>query len=212
MSPVTNAFCNCPLRPVFQGPMVVTPCFRHLKSKPATKMIKTPTIGMIRKYIHVFPEVPLVGDCSLNGFSAEWVEALAPIVGGLAGESNGTGDWGWCFFAFGIAGKAPLLRVVGRAIIGWEEDPPPAGAAWRLLDCSSSLRRTKLARISTFCSGDPAQCKRYQICPTSTNFENKQPRLENVLYSLSGLTKQFSLRPCRASFPSLNLLMRVGNQ
>jgi hypothetical protein len=51
--------------------MVVTPCFRHLKSKPAAKMIKTPTIGMIRKYIHVFPEVPLVGDCSLNGFSAE---------------------------------------------------------------------------------------------------------------------------------------------
>jgi hypothetical protein len=102
--------------------------------------------------------------------------------------------------------------VVGRAIIGWEEDPPPAGAAWRLLDCSSSLRRTKLARISTFCSGDPAQCKRYQICPTSTNFENKQPRLENVLYSLSGLTKQFSLRPCRVYFPSLNLLMRVGNQ
>jgi hypothetical protein len=61
--------------------------------------------------------------------------------------------------------------VVGIATIGWEEDPPLAGAAWRLLDCSSSLRRSKLTTISTFwtvpCSDDPAQCKRHHIYLTS---------------------------------------------
>ncbi|KAL9355340.1 hypothetical protein Peur_053310 [Populus x canadensis] len=59
------------IRPVFRGPMVVTPCSRQVNSKPPTTMIKTPSIGIIRTYIHVFLEVPLVGGCSLNCFSAE---------------------------------------------------------------------------------------------------------------------------------------------
>ncbi|KAJ6935707.1 hypothetical protein NC652_010660 [Populus alba x Populus x berolinensis] len=71
ISPLTNAFCNSPHRPVFRGPMVVTPCFRQVNSKPPTTMIKTPSIGIIRAYIHVFLEVPLLGGCSLNCFSAE---------------------------------------------------------------------------------------------------------------------------------------------
>jgi hypothetical protein len=41
--------------------MVVTTCFLHNNSKPTATMPKTPAIGIIRKYIHVFPEVPFVG-------------------------------------------------------------------------------------------------------------------------------------------------------
>lgn len=114
MSPVTNAFCNCPLRPVFRGPMVVTR-LRQVNSKPPTTMRKTPSIGIIRTYIHVSLEVPLLGGCSLNCFSAEWLEDIAPIVGGLTGESNVTGDWATllCFW---------FCRVAPNISRGWKRN------------------------------------------------------------------------------------------
>eukprot|EP00258_Populus_trichocarpa_P039164 XP_024455183.1 uncharacterized protein LOC112327240 [Populus trichocarpa] len=43
-----------------RGPMVVTR-FRQVNSKPPTTMRKTPSIGIIRTYIHVSLEVPLLG-------------------------------------------------------------------------------------------------------------------------------------------------------
>lgn len=57
-SPVTNAFCNCPLSPVVQGPIVVTPLLRHMQSMTAATMSKSATPGTTKTYFHIFPELP----------------------------------------------------------------------------------------------------------------------------------------------------------
>lgn len=72
-----------------------------------------------------------------SDFELLWTE-------GSAVEACGAGGECCFFFPFGTAGKAPLLLVIGRAKICPEGDQSLAGAAARLLDCSSSLRRVTL--------------------------------------------------------------------
>ena len=157
-----NAFCNCPLNPVFQGPMVATAWLRNMQKIAAARMSKTATPAEIMIYFHVFPEVPLLEGFWLSVFPGEpgeWTGCLLEFeLLGWAGEGCGAGGGDFFFFSFGTAGKAPLLRIVGRAMIGPEgDDPSLAGAAARLLDCSSSLRRAKLTSfwaIWTMCGSD----------------------------------------------------------
>jgi hypothetical protein len=168
-SPVMNAFCNCPLNPVFQGPMDVTAWLRNMQKTAAETMSKTATPAITIKYFHVFPEVPPLECCWFVGVAeklpGDWIDSSSgfePLES--AGEGSGADGGGSFLFLFGTAGKAPLLLVVGRSMICPEDDPSPAGAAARLLECSSSLRRANLTSFCamwTFCGSEaPALCKK----------------------------------------------------
>ncbi|KAJ7000024.1 hypothetical protein NC653_010703 [Populus alba x Populus x berolinensis] len=160
ISPLTNAFCNSPHRPVFRGPMVVTPCFRQVNSKPPTTMIKTPSIGIIRTYIHVFLEVPLLGD-------------LAPIVGGLTGESNVTQGIERLFFASGLNISRGWMRnnpLRSSQVVGDVQN-------WR-----GSLHFAQVILLSA---------KGIRFVSQAQILKTNKPSLESVLYSLSGLTKRY---------------------
>lgn len=142
-SPVINAFCNWPLNPVFHGPMVATPCFRQKMNMEAKMMSKTATLGTIMMiYLCASSESPLGGESvvvvwedSLLGLDEFWEWGLAREGGGASGALD------CLFFPFVTAGKDPLLRVIGTVVISEGRDPTSTGAAARLLDCSSNLRR-----------------------------------------------------------------------
>lgn len=137
--PVINAFCNCPLIPVFQGFITFAARFRQMQSMITTRMTKTATPVIIMIYFHNFPDAPLGEFCWLAWFTC----------GETEGEGNGAGDW-FCFLLVsGTAGKAPLLWVIGTELISIV-GPPLKGAAARLLDWSNNLRRTELIIFGTF--------------------------------------------------------------
>lgn len=69
------------------------------------------------------------------------------FCGGGVGDGTGTGGGS---FLFGIAGNDPLLLLLGRAMIGSDGKLMLAGAAARLLDCSTSIRRALFVRFLTF--------------------------------------------------------------
>lgn len=144
MIPVTNAFCNCPLNPVFQGRMFFTARLRQTKHMNVTSNAKKTATNIPTMYFHSSPEYLLL---AFWGWATEWW-----CLGGAgAGECKGS------FFSFGTAGNDPLLLVLGRTIIGSAAEAPVAGAAARLLDCSASLRRTVLSRLCD--SEEPAVLK-----------------------------------------------------
>lgn len=155
-SPVTNAFCNWPLSPVFQGPMFVPPFLRHTNSTTAATVRRKAPAGSTYTYFHFFK--PSLNVCWLSvGFSWEvrvgaeccwgsWMESSE-------GEDAGGGDNSFLSFPwgdFGEAGKEPLPNdgIVGSSSGG----APDAGAAARLLPFWSSIRRPGFKTSCTFSS------------------------------------------------------------
>lgn len=116
-----------------------------MKTMAIRTMSKISTLKEIMMYFHIFPfdfweDCPLGFEFSCDGGSRD----------GGCGAGAGGGEF--FFLSFGTAGKEPLLRVVGRAMICPVGTVPVTGAAGRLLACASSLRRAK----TMFDSNKPA--------------------------------------------------------
>lgn len=152
-----NAFCNCPLNPVFQGPMVVTPRLRHIQKIIVAKITDKDTPPIMITYFQKFLELS-VWFCSVVSGSEKFDEVFR--------------RWGWgrgagigvvpCLCFFGTAGKVPLLLELVTVLIESEEgNELLTGAAARLLDSSRSLRRWVLtifcALSSTSSRTEPVQ-------------------------------------------------------
>lgn len=154
--PVIKAFCNCPLNPVFHGLITFTARLFHKKHMATTIMTNKSTLNVITMIFQVPEESCLAEGCWLFSFPGE-----AGVDSGAGGGSC-AGDWFLFLLAFDTAGKAPLLRVVGRLMICLV-GPTLTGAAARLLDWSSNFRRSKLP--STFWaitdSSEHTWCKPY---------------------------------------------------
>lgn len=115
--PVMNAFCSCPLSPVFQGLMLFAPCLLQMKSTATKRVRKKAKLGITETYFQFIPEEPPEG-----------------FPFGTLGEPFDAAG-----YRFTTAGKDPLLRVTGAVSSGVAPIP---GAARRFLDSSRSLRRT----------------------------------------------------------------------
>lgn len=149
--PVINAFCNCPLIPVFQGFITFAARFRQMQSMITTRMTKTATPVIIMIYFHNFPDAPLGEFCWLAWFTC----------GETEGEGNGAGDW-FCFLLVsGTAGKAPLLWAIGIELISIAGPPLKCSAA-RLLDWSSNLRRAESTTFWT--NSDSSEPTWWKVC------------------------------------------------
>lgn len=110
----------------------------------------TPEITII--YFQSFPGAPLA--------EFGWLVWLS--CGKSVGECSGAANW-FCFLlASGTAGKDPLLMEIGIRLI-CIAGSPLKGAAARLLDWSSNLRRAELIRFDKFGSisdsSEPTWCK-----------------------------------------------------
>lgn len=91
-------------------------------------------------YFHIVPEEPLATGCWSVGFPREstgfWEDCLLVlgVLGNCGRSAVGEGKDDGGGFPFSIAGKAPLLQVVGTVIICPGGAPPLAGTAGRLLN------------------------------------------------------------------------------
>lgn len=158
--PVTNAFCNCPLNPDFQGLMSFTARVRQTQNM----MVATITTKIATNTPIIY--FPLSPECSSSFF----VPLALPTAwwgGDSAGEREGF------FFSLGIAGNEPLLLVLGTAIMVSSGEGPLTRAATKLTDSPASLRRTVLTRVVICGSIAPAECEN----STSVKFLNFQSLL-----------------------------------
>lgn len=133
-----KAFCNCPLNPVFQGPIVLVALLLQMINMAEARMTENnPTDNPTIRF-RGFPDFPAAG-LVVSVALCSW---LGVGVGIGAGDS---------FFLFGFAGNEPLL-LLGRVSVGpgWVGATILGGMAARLLDCSTSTRRTFFSWLSTF--------------------------------------------------------------
>lgn len=120
--PVIKAFCNCPLIPVLQGPMVLTARLLHTHQSTMARIISKSIQKLIMTQIFHL-------SLSLSGVR----------FGGGGNDGGG----------LGTAGNDPLLLVVGRAmILGGAILSLGDGTAARFEDCSASFRRATCSTIS----------------------------------------------------------------
>lgn len=151
--PVTNAFCNCPLNPVFQGPMDLAALLLQMQMIAIIMMSKRSPKKMATIYFQLSRDFPESG----TGISASPWSGPGPVplscCGGDVVEDGATFP--------GTAGNDPLLLLLGWAITLPNGAPPLAGAAARLFDPSSNLRRVGLgglSRVWIMCGlGEPAK-------------------------------------------------------
>lgn len=139
ISPVTNAFCSCPLIPVFRGPMVTAALLRHTQIRNATMINKRAAPVTISTYLQMCSkdDARLLDDC------AEIVDG-EPVASAL-GDGDGTCAEDLFVLFRGTAGTVPLLCVNwGPAAPGGGPFGAGAAARLRLLKSWISLRCRKL--------------------------------------------------------------------
>lgn len=177
ISPVTKAFCSCPLIPVFLGPMLATALLRQMQIMIATIINKRAAPVAMSTCFHTRSKDTWLLDIDDR---AEIVgEPVAPAPGSSNGD--GTGAEGCSVCLRDTAGTAPLLYVNGApAVSGGGTFGAGAAARLWLLESWISLRCRKLAsaRDSLVCEA-PALNLRLQSNIKSSRF------LKNIALKIS---------------------------
>lgn len=142
-----------------------------MRNITATRISKKIALDIPITIFNRFPEFPTPADDCLS----------APVgSAGEVGEDIGAGD---SFFWFGLAGNDPLLLLGGEMMPSAGVGAPLLGGrAMRLLDCSTSTRRTLLTCISMFgmtpASGESSKPKKNYLS-NSYSKENYQFKGKN---------------------------------
>lgn len=158
--PVTKAFCNCPLKPVFHGPILFTALFRQKNITPIIISIATKAATPITTY----------NQTSLNPFcfSSNFLGGSESVLLSFSAIGGGDVNGGILFFAVATAGKEPLLRGNTLVVISGEGlGALGAGIASKLLVPSSNSR---LLKILVSFSNEPATKKlnfKFYLCFSS---------------------------------------------